>query len=131
VTALGRAELADDPLFCTNALRLKNRELLEPEIASAFTCETLESWTRVLTQAGVLFAPVRDFDEVFSDPVVRDGMVQTIDHPTVGQLPVLRNPIKLSNNCLDIRRPPPLLGQHTDEVLKELQAQRASDLPSQ
>ena len=126
VVALGCGQLADDPRFSTNALRLENREALEPEIANAFALDTLENWTRVLTEASVLFAPVRDFEEVFSDPVVRDGIVQIIHHPTAGELPVLRNPIKLSNNSLDIRLPPPLLGQHTDEVLQELQSRRAA-----
>ena len=122
VSALGCGQLADDPRFCTNVLRLKNRELLEPELEQAFARDTLENWTTALTEASVLFAPVRDFEEVFSDPVVRDGIVQVIHHPTAGELPVLRNPVKLAGNSLDIRLPPPLLGQHTDEVLQELQS---------
>ncbi|HSV79981.1 MAG TPA: CoA transferase [Ramlibacter sp.] len=120
VAALGRGELADDPRFGSNALRLEHREALEPELAAAFARGTLGNWTEVLTQAGVLFAPVRDFDEVFTDPVVRDGIVQTVAHPSAGQVPLLRNPIKLSGDRLDIRLPPPLLGQHTQEVLREL-----------
>ena len=122
-SALGRADLVSDPRFLGNALRLENREALETEIAMAFARDTLSHWTQVLTDAGVLFAPVRDFEEVFSDPVVRDGIVQTVRHPTAGDLPLLRNPIKLSTHGPDIRRPPPLLGEHTDEILAELDAQ--------
>lgn len=126
MAALGCPQLADDPRFAGNAQRLQNRDALELEIAQAFRSGTLAHWTGVLTQAGVLFSPVRDFDEVFSDPVVREGIVQTVDHPTAGAVPVLRSPIKMSRNGLDIRRPPPLLGQHTDEVLQELAAAAAN-----
>jgi crotonobetainyl-CoA:carnitine CoA-transferase CaiB-like acyl-CoA transferase len=124
VAALGRDDLANDSRFGTNAGRLEHREALEPEIARAFERETLEHWTNSLAQAGVLFAPVRDFDEVFADPVIRDEIVQTVAHPTAGEVQVLRNPIKLSDADIDIRRPPPLLGEHTQEVLRELDSLR-------
>ncbi|MEJ8851218.1 CoA transferase [Variovorax rhizosphaerae] len=130
-TALGRADLLSDARFLTNATRLENRAALEPEIASAFAKGTLAHWTQVLTDASVLFAPVRDFEEVFSDPVVRDGIVQTVRHPTAGDLPLLRNPIKLSTHSADIRRPPPLLGEHTDEILAELRAQQRAPVAPQ
>lgn len=128
VSAVGRSDLVEDSRFSTNAVRLENRELLERELAIAFATDTLENWTRKLTEANVLFAPVRNFDEVFSDPVVRDDIVQVLDHPTVGKLPVLRNPIKLSGNRVDIRCPPPLLGEHTEEVLAQF-GMVASELP--
>jgi crotonobetainyl-CoA:carnitine CoA-transferase CaiB-like acyl-CoA transferase len=57
---------------------------------------------------------------VFSDPVVRDGIVQLVPHPTAGEVPLLRNPIKLSSHPAEIRRAPPLLGQHTEEILASL-----------
>ncbi|CAN5609812.1 CaiB/BaiF CoA-transferase family protein [soil metagenome] len=120
--SIGLAAFADDPRFRTNADRLAHREQLEPLLANAFLADTLEGWSRKLEEAGVLFAPVRDFEEVFSDPVVRDGIVQHVDHPTAGSIPVLRNPIKLSGNPTSIRLAPPLLGQHTEEVLAELAA---------
>lgn len=120
VGEIGRNELAADPRFRTNADRLKNRELVEAYLAAAFKEDTLDGWTERLTKADVLFAPVRDFEEVFSDPVVRDTIVETIKHPTAGDVPVLRNPIKLSDNPASIRLAPPLLGQHTEEILAAL-----------
>lgn len=124
VVAIGRGDLADDARFRTNANRLEHRGALELEIALAFLGGTLEHWTQALSQAGVLFAPVRDFDEVFADPVIRDGVVQAVAHATAGNVQLLRNPIKLSGSEIDIRRPPPLLGEHTQEVLSELNSLR-------
>ncbi|ABE36665.1 coA-transferase III family protein [Paraburkholderia xenovorans LB400] len=128
--AIGHGPLAADPRFLTNALRLANREALDALISEAFATESLATWSERLTAAGVLFAPVRDFDEVFSDPAVRDTMVAQIPHPTAGEISVLRNPIRLSDNPTSIRAAPPLLGQHTGEVRAEL-AQAASTLEHQ
>lgn len=117
---VGRPVLADDPRFASNADRLAHREALEQALAEAFREDTLAGWIARLTAADMLFSPVRDFHEVFSDPVVRESMVETVAHPTAGEIPILRNPIRMSGNGTDIRRAPPLLGQHTDEVLREL-----------
>ncbi|MFM0158938.1 CoA transferase [Paraburkholderia sediminicola] len=116
--AVGRPDLLEDPRFKSNAERLAHREALEAELSSAFAADTLTSWSDRLTEAGVLFAPVRNFEEVFADPVVRDGIVQSVRHPTAGDVSVLRNPIKMSANSVDIRLPPPLLGEHTEEVMQ-------------
>ena len=75
----------------------------------------------------MLFSPVRDFEGVFNDPEVRETLVETIDHPSVGALDLLRTPIRMEANPLSIRRAPPRLGEHTDEVLAQcgLQAPHA------
>jgi CoA:oxalate CoA-transferase len=117
--ALGRPELVEDPRFLANADRLRNRDALDGELAAAFGAAPLQHWTAVLTEAGVIFAPVRDFEEVFGDPVVQE-MVQAVSHPTAGEVQVLRNPIRLSANPTSIRRAPPLLGEHTAEVVAGL-----------
>lgn len=119
LAALGRTEFAADARFSTNKDRMAHREELDALLARAFTEDTLAGWTRRLTAADALFAPVRDFDQVFSDPVVRETMVQTVQHPTAGELPLLRAPIRLSANPVSIRSAPPLFGQHTEEVLAE------------
>ncbi|VTU22519.1 Formyl-coenzyme A transferase [Variovorax sp. SRS16] len=124
LAATGRDALSDDPRFRTNADRLQNRALLDAELAAAFATGTLAAWTERLGASDALFSPVRDFEEVFADPAVRDAMVQTVTHPTAGEVPILRNPIRLSANPSTIRRAPPLLGQHTDEVLRELDLPR-------
>ena len=114
--AVGRPDLLEDLRFKSNGERLAHREELEAELADAFGADTLPGWTGRLTEAGVLFAPVRNFEEVFADPVVRDGIVQSVRHPTAGEVSVLRNPIKMSANSMDIRLPPPLPRKHTEEI---------------
>ena len=76
--------------------------------------------------AGALFAPVRNFDEVFSEPAVVSDMLVKFDHPTAGQITSLNNPIRLSETPVEMRSRPPLLGEHTDEVLGKLAAKRTS-----
>jgi CoA:oxalate CoA-transferase len=122
--ALGRPGLLSDPRFASNAERLKNRDALDEAIADAFAGQPLPAWTRRLADAGVLFAPVRDFEEVFSDPAVQQ-MVETVAHPTAGKVQVLRNPVKLSSNPTSIRQAPPLLGEHTEEIVSALPALQA------
>lgn len=120
LAALRREDLAADPRFATNKDRMAHREELDALLERTFREDTLEGWTQRLTRADALFAPVRDFDQVFADPVVRDTMVQTVWHPTVGELPLLRTPVRLSANPVSIRSAPPLFGQHTEEVLAEV-----------
>ncbi|MBL8386431.1 MAG: CoA transferase, partial [Burkholderiales bacterium] len=86
-------------------------------IAAVIATRTLADWLERFGRADVLFAPVRDFDQVFSDPLVRETMVAAFDHPIAGRVEVLKTPIRLSENPLTIQRRPPLLGEHTDEVL--------------
>jgi CoA:oxalate CoA-transferase len=119
--ALMRPELLADPRFAGNAERLKNRAALDEQIAVAFAEHPLAVWTQRLTDAGVLYAPVRDFEEVFGDPAVQQ-MVQAVPHPTAGTVQVLRNPVRMSSNPTNIRRPPPLLGEHTSEIVAGLTA---------
>lgn len=114
--AIGQRSLADDPRFRTNGERLNNRESLEHILRDTFAAAPLSTWSERLTRADALFAPVRDLDDVFSDPAVRDHMVATLDHPTAGSISVLNNPIQLSLNPTSLRKPPPLLGEHTSEI---------------
>ncbi|MGT2434036.1 CaiB/BaiF CoA transferase family protein (plasmid) [Cupriavidus basilensis] len=124
--AVDRERLVDDPRFLSNSLRMENRAALDAELASAFADDTLVNWSARLTAADVLFAPVRDFEEVFNDPVVKETIIEHVEHPTAGTISVLRNPIKLSSCTPSIRRPPPLLGEHTEEVLAELLSKGAA-----
>ena len=119
LAALDRQDLATDPRFADPTTRFENRAALDAIIAAVFAGDTFDAWTARLTGADALFAPVRDFDQVFTDPLVRETMVHTIDHPNAGSVDMLRTPIRLSENPLTIRRRPPLLGEHTAEVLAE------------
>jgi CoA:oxalate CoA-transferase len=118
--AIGQEDLAQDPRFLTNKSRLANRDMLDAIISAALAGAPLAVWSERLTAAEALFAPVRNFDDVFSDPSVRDSMVANLSHPTAGSISVLQNPIRLASNPTAIERPPPLLGQHTQEVLAEV-----------
>ena len=119
-TAIGRPELPADVRFIDNRARMQHRGALDAVLAEAFATASLADWTQRLTAADALFAPVRDFEDVFSDPAVREHMVQTVRHPTVGELPLLRAPIRMQDTPTTIRSAPPLLGEHTQEILAEL-----------
>ena len=105
--AIDLEDLASDPRFVTNKLRLENRDALDAILAEALAGGTLAQWSERLTAAEVLFATIRDFDDVFSDPSVRESMVAELEHPTAGKISVLRNPIRLAENPTSIDRPPP------------------------
>ena len=116
LTAIGREPLAADARFATNRDRLVHRDALEAILRDAFASASYLTWCERLAAADALYAPVRDLDDVFSDPAVRDHMVATVAHPTAGDIAVLNNPIQMSGNPATIRRPPPLLGQHSAEI---------------
>jgi formyl-CoA transferase len=119
--ALDLAGLADDPRFRTNAHRVREREALRGLLASRFAERPSHEWVARLTGADVPVGQVRDMAEVFSDPQVEAlGMLATVEHPTIGPLRQTGIPWALSATPGAIRRPAPLLGQHTDEVLAEL-----------
>ena len=118
---LRREDLLQDPRFASNTERVKHRDLLVPVLQG----ETQKYPTRVLSemldQAGVPCAPGNTLDNVLSDPqtLARDMIVDT-PHPLIPHLKLLGLPIKLSASPGDVRLPPPLKGQHTEEVLNDL-----------
>jgi len=118
-----RPELAQDPRFVTNELRLRHRAALT-EILRAITVQQRTSdWVDGLESLGVPCGPVNRMTEVFADPQVKSrGMTTELHHPLAGDRPVpfLSCPIKLSATPASYRHAPPTLGQHTDEVLQEL-----------
>jgi CoA:oxalate CoA-transferase len=116
---LGRPEWIHDERFATNAARMRHRDELDRLLAGIFADDTLEAWSRRLTEGDVLFSAVRDFEAVFSDPVVLESMVQSVDHPSAGAVELLRTPIRMSANPVSIRIPPPRLGEHTEQILAE------------
>jgi succinate---hydroxymethylglutarate CoA-transferase len=107
--------------FQKNPDRVRNRKILVPMIQQIFQKETMTFWTNLLDQKGFPIGPVRNIQESFTCPqAVERGMVEEIDHPTIGKLSVVGPPIKFSRTPCAIRLPPPLLGQHTREILKDL-----------
>ncbi|HET7235266.1 MAG TPA: CoA transferase [Actinomycetota bacterium] len=116
---IGRPELAQDERFATNASRVRNREELIPILAAAFSTRPAAEWLTALEAAAVPSAPVRAMDEVFSAPEGAASL-QRVDDPGHGLLRLVASPIRLDGSPTPVRRPPPLLGEHTDDVLGEL-----------
>ncbi len=116
--ALGRGELAVDPRFAKNADRVEHRQELVALLGEIFLTRTTAAWVAALTEADVPCAPVQTIDQVFAAPQVlhRDMLVE-IDHPTAGTVRLAGIPVKFSATPASVRLPPPLLGQHSEDVL--------------
>ena len=114
----GHTEWARDPRFAKNPDRVTNRETLDGLIAQALAREKSAAWIEKLRAAGVPCGPINSVAEALTDPhtLARD-MVRTVKHPTVGDLKMVGIPFRFSGTPALIRRAPPLLGQHTEEVL--------------
>jgi crotonobetainyl-CoA:carnitine CoA-transferase CaiB-like acyl-CoA transferase len=118
---LGRPELADDARFAGNAHRVGNRETLVPLIAEALATKAADDWLALLETHGIPAGKVRGVHEALAHPTARArGMVREVAHPTIGALELVASPLKLSQTPVELRRPPPLLGEHGDEVLREM-----------
>jgi formyl-CoA transferase/CoA:oxalate CoA-transferase len=119
--AIGLPELASDPRFTSNKDRMKNYDAMRPSIDRVFRTKTCAEWIAILNAAGVPNGEVRDIGQMLNDPqLAARQMVETMMHPTIGATRVIGAPIKLSENPPSLRMPPPVLGQHTDAVLKEI-----------
>lgn len=119
--ALGRPELPSDARFATSPARVEHRDVLVELLAEVFRERPALDWLDRLAGAGVPCAPINQLGDVFEDPqVVHDRSVVTVEHPTAGTVRTLRNPIRLSDTPAEVRRPPPLLGEHTREILEDL-----------
>jgi crotonobetainyl-CoA:carnitine CoA-transferase CaiB-like acyl-CoA transferase len=114
--AIGRDELADDKRFATNPDRVANREELVAILQVEFAKKTADEWVHEVREAGVPCGPVNRLADVFSDGhVLSSGILQDIEHPTAGIVKMLASPMLVDGERLPVRRPPPTLGQHTDE----------------
>ncbi len=118
---LGRPELRADPRFADNNARLVNRQALRLILEEAFLARDADEWLAKLQHSGVPCGPINTIPEVFTHPQAdaRD-LVTEVDHPSAGSVQLLGFPYKLSQTPAQVRRPPPMLGEHTKEVLVEL-----------
>jgi len=116
---VGVPALATDERFASNEARVRNREELIPILEEAFVARTAAEWLSALEAAAVPCAPVRSVDEVFASPEGA-ATVQPIDDAVRGALRLVAEPIRVDGARLPARLPPPRLGEHTDEVLREL-----------
>jgi len=118
---IGHPEAADDPRFATNPARVKNQEAVHAMIGDSLVREPRSVWIERFEEASVPVAPIRAFPEVFAAPEVRDrGMVMEIPHPTAGTIRMPGTPLKFSDTPVVEPEAPPLLGQHTDTILKDV-----------
>ena len=117
----GLENIADDPRFATNPQRVIHREELIPIIAEKMLERTSEEWLELLEKNKIPCGPINTLDKVFSDPqVLARNMVVEVPHPTAGSVKLVASPMKLSDTPCEVNRHPPLLGEHTEEVLREL-----------
>jgi crotonobetainyl-CoA:carnitine CoA-transferase CaiB-like acyl-CoA transferase len=119
--AIDRADLAADPRFAKNADRVTNLDALTQIIAERLASDTMQAWDRKLSGAGVPCAPINTVPDVFEDPqLVHRQMLRQVPHPAAGSVPQVVSPLRFSEAPLAFDRAPPLLGQHTADVLAEL-----------
>ena len=122
----------------TNSLRVKNRDLIEGLIEEKTKRKTTKEWLDILNESGMPYAAVNDVQETLNHKhgkpisnaqivlrnadniVLARDMVKELDHPICGSMKLVNTPVKFSHSKPGIRTPPPILGQHTDEVLREM-----------
>ena len=116
--ATGADRLGDDERFATNSRRVANRDDLIPSLENLFQQRTVAEWLQLCGEADVPAGPVNTLDEVFADPqtLARDMLVE-MPHPTANTMRLAGSPLNLSATPVQMRLPPPLLGEHTDEIL--------------
>jgi len=118
--SIGLPELAVDPRFATNSQRVSQADVLRPVLSERFATESSSHWIAVLTRAGIPCGSVRTVDEALREPQLRArDMICELDHPVAGRIAVLGVPIKMSATPGRVRTAPPVLGQHTESILRE------------
>jgi crotonobetainyl-CoA:carnitine CoA-transferase CaiB-like acyl-CoA transferase len=119
--AIGCPELADDQRYRSNGERNLNRKSLIPTLQQVFLTRTYEEWEKVLVEKGIPVGAINNLAEVAEHPQVKArGSIVQIDHPSAGKLRAVGVPARLSVTPGSVRTPAPTLGQHTDEVLRDL-----------
>ncbi|WP_088329716.1 CaiB/BaiF CoA-transferase family protein [Lacimicrobium sp. SS2-24] len=125
---LGDPELAFDDRFSTNARRVQHRLALIPLLEALFVRQTLDYWLTALSGASVPCGPINTLDRVFAEPQIRHREMQfDLPHPSAGKVPMVANPVKFSRTKVAYQQAPPVLGEHTEQVLGELKNQHRDD----
>ncbi len=115
---IGKEAWIDDPRFESNPKRVENRDVLLPLVSEVMAQKTCDNWVALFVAASIPCGPVNNMERLFADPQVHHrGMLAEVPHPTIGTLRLTGIPIKYSETPQSIRLPPPLLGEHTEEVL--------------
>lgn len=113
--------LMDDPQYATNPKRVENRKKLVPLLQEVFLQKNSGEWLQLLGEAEIPVGPINTIDRVFADPqVLARQMLVEMHHPKIGKIKVVGSPMKFSETPVQYRIPPPLLGEHTEEVLRDV-----------
>ena len=119
--AIDRPQIAQDPRFASNELRNQHRFELLALIQPVFLRRTRADWLERFRSQGIPCGPINTLDEVYRDPQVEHlGIVQEMEHPTAGRIKLAGSPIRADDEQLPVRLPPPRLGEHTEDVLREI-----------
>ncbi|KAL8921776.1 MAG: hypothetical protein Q9208_005533 [Pyrenodesmia sp. 3 TL-2023] len=126
---LGKPEWKTDERFNTNSVRVANRVTLEAMIEAETRSKTTDEWLQLLDGSGMPYAAVNDIQATLNhEHVLARDMVKEVEHPTCGPIKLVNTPVKYSHSEPSIRMAPPTLGQHTDEILKEILDMSGADI---
>ncbi|MFQ5848058.1 MAG: CaiB/BaiF CoA transferase family protein [Candidatus Methylomirabilales bacterium] len=126
---LGREDLMNDPRFATGTKRVENRELLRPILEKEFKTRSVQEWLHILNEGGIPCGAINSLAEVFTSAQVKAReMILEVPHPSLGTVKVTGVPVKLSGTPGQIKHPPPLLGEHTEEVLQAWLGMSAAEI---
>ena len=118
---IGNPELARDARFVANAGRVEHREALITSLKPVFLTRTAINWLSTLEAAGIPCGPINTLEKAFAEPQIEARqMLIEMEHPTIGKLPLVGSPLKFSETPVEYRFPPPKLGEHTEQILKEM-----------
>ncbi len=121
VATAGREDLSQDERFAKNANRVKHRAILVPVLEDIFKQRSTEDWVNALETAGVPCGPINTVAQAFANPQVQSrGMQIQLPHPLAGQVPLMGSPMKFSGTPIEHKLPPPVLGQHAEEILEQV-----------
>jgi crotonobetainyl-CoA:carnitine CoA-transferase CaiB-like acyl-CoA transferase len=127
--AAGHPGLAQDARFATNGKRVENRAELTRLIQEIFGRKTTAEWLALLESAGVPNGPINNIAQVFDEPQVKArGVRIELDHSAAGTLPLVASPMRFSGTPLEYRLPPPTLGEHTEDVLREILGKSGAEI---
>jgi len=119
--AVGHPNWATDERFATNPQRLAHRDELIELLKDLFIQRDMDDWLTLFEEIGLPAAPINSMDRVFSDPqVIARNLRIEVPHPTAGSVPLVSSPLNIPTSPTGVRYPPPLLGQHTEEILSDL-----------